>query len=104
MTVKQFESSIKIEGLMNEVAVIEESLHFVLNEKIEELREHRAEFYYCVLNGILKKLKQEYKIMETKIPYKEQKRLKNLQQQFFQNCSKSFQEQEKQEDNIVAID
>lgn len=104
MTVKQFESSIKIEGLMNEVDIIEDSLRFVLNDKVDELREHKAEFYYRVLNSLIRRLKKEYEIMEQKMPYKDQTRLKNLQQQLFENCSKSFQEQEKQEENIVSID
>ena len=104
MTVEQFESKIKIEGLMNKVTIIEDSLRFVLNEKVDELREHKAEFYYRVLNSLIRRLKKEYKIMEQKMPYKDQARLKNLHQQLFKNCSKSFQEQEKQEDNIVSID
>ncbi len=104
MTVEQFQSKIRIEGLMKEVETIENSLYLVLNERVKESREHKAEFYYGVLNGIIKQLKKEYKIMEQKMPYKDQTKLKKLQLQLFENCSKSFQEQEKQEDNIVSID
>jgi len=104
MTVKQFESKIKIEGFMNEIAIIEDSLRFVLKEKVDELREHKAEFYYRVLNSLIRRLKKEYGIIEQKMPYKDQIRLKKLQQQLLENCSKDFQEQEKQEENIVSID
>lgn len=93
MNVKQFESKLKIENLMKEVETIENSLHLVFDEKTKELREHKAKFYYGVLNGVIKQLKKEYKVLDQFWSIKDKIRLKNLQKQLFENCSQSFQQE-----------
>ncbi|MBR6779245.1 MAG: hypothetical protein IKM43_03785 [Clostridia bacterium] len=97
MDVKQFESKLKFESLMKDIENIELSLNCVWNEQVKDLREHKAEFYYRVINGLIKQIKKECKVLGRTLYLKEKLKLKSIQQKLIDNCSLSFQKEVKED-------
>ena len=102
MTASQHASELRIRKLLEEVETIENSLHLVVDEKVKVSREHKAEFYYGVLNGIIRAIKKECNIVNQNLNLKHRIKIRELQQELFKHCPIEFQNEVNQDNEMYT--